>query len=566
MIKKLLTASLVSLLTCLPVVADNLYGRQRPATKDSLYLQLFGGINKSANENLPWTEFSRYPWSGGTFFAIGREFSPLWGWRASFGFDGNKSRNKLKCESPETWSWLDIEGFGDITFDISDACHWRSERFNLKAFAGAGVLWTFGFPMDTPLSYTEVYSRDSRLCVGPRAGVTASYRLTDQWAIGSELSHTMVNDPFNGVVAGFGMDGRTNLSVGVTFFPGHRAKKAPVMVDPIVYSNKLKETPLLPFLLPAREVRKTRRVEGRAFLDFPVNEMVIYPEYRRNPAELGRIRASIDSASFDPSVQITRIMLHGYASPESPYSNNTRLSKGRVAALRQYLQRQYGFEAALFESNNTPEDWDNLRSYIEENLSASRERRTVKNSIWYDRQGIIETPVMPDEVRRYGEELLSVIDLNIDPDDKEERLKRVGGGAPYKWLLANVYPGLRHTDYVIEYVVKEYSVAESRKLIYRHPEALSVNEMYQVANYYEVGSDSWYDALIIAAQQYPDDETANLNAACASVQKRRLKDARAFLAFAGDNEETRYVRTVIDAMEGRIRWKLVDGKVVEQEP
>ena len=24
---------------------------------DNFYLQLFGGINKSANENLPWTEF-----------------------------------------------------------------------------------------------------------------------------------------------------------------------------------------------------------------------------------------------------------------------------------------------------------------------------------------------------------------------------------------------------------------------------------------------------------------------------------------------------------------------------
>ena len=43
---------------------------------DNFYLQLYGGINKSANENLPWTEFSSYPWSYGAFVCIGREITP----------------------------------------------------------------------------------------------------------------------------------------------------------------------------------------------------------------------------------------------------------------------------------------------------------------------------------------------------------------------------------------------------------------------------------------------------------------------------------------------------------
>ena len=91
----------------------------------------------------------------------------------------------------------------------------------------------------------------------------------------------------------------------------------------------------------------------------------------------------------------------------------------------------------------------------------------------------------------------------------------MAGGKPYRWLLDHVYPGLRHTDYVIQYVVRHYPVQQSRRLIYTHPEALSLSEMYRVAESWPEGSDDWLDALLIAARQYPESETANLNAAVA---------------------------------------------------
>ena len=150
----------------------------------------------------------------------------------------------------------------------------------------------------------------------------------------------------------------------------------------------------------------------------------------------------------------------------------------------------------------------------------------------------------------------------MDPDEKELLLKQVGDGKPYRWLLQHVYPGLRHTDYVIEYVVRQYPVKESRKLIYTHPEALSLKEMYEVAQSYTEGSDDWLDAFLIAARQFPDDENANLNAACACVQRKRLLDAKRFLQKAGTSEEAQYVSRVIQAMEGRKGWKMENGRIV----
>ena len=158
---------------------------------------------------------------------------------------------------------------------------------------------------------------------------------------------------------------------------------------------------------------------------------------------------------------------------------------------------------------------------------------------------------MPRFVRDAREDLLEVIDSSLEPDEKELQLKQVAGGKPYRWLLDHVYPGLRHTDYVIQYVVRHYPVQQSRRLIYTHPEALSLSEMYRVAESWPEGSDDWLDALLIAARQYPESETANLNAACACVKTRRLTDAKHYLSLAGKSQDTQYVQQVIDAMEGR---------------
>lgn len=531
----------------------------RNARKDPFYIQLYGGINKSANENLPWTEFTSYPWSGGGFLALGREITPLWGWRAALRLNHNKSRNVQTCESEDVYGWNSLGLFADATFDVTDAIRRKkitvgkkTPKFNVKAFAGVGASYTWSYD-NIPLSYTHPYSRSSKVVPALRFGANATYRLSDRWRVGAELSQSLFTDRFNGVAYGAGVDGRTNLKVGLTYL--FRKKKK--VLKPVIRLNKLRECPPLALVSPEREDTKLRQIEGHAFLDFPVNETVIYPEYRKNPDELARIQASIDSALFDKSVIITRISLHGYASPESPYSNNTRLAKGRTEALKGYLIRKYNFKSQLFQTDFTPEDWDNLRGFLTDSKT-----RKVKGDFWYDNKDFMETPEVPEVVQKYRNEMLHVIGRDMDPDAKEELLKRVGGGEPYKWLLAHVYPGLRHTDYIIEYEIKPFSVEKGRKLIYTHPEALSLEEMYKIAISYKERSDDWLDALLIAVEHYPDSEIANLNAACGCVMTDRLVDAKKYLKNAGTSKQAIYVGDVIKAMEGTVDWKIERDKVI----
>lgn len=530
--------------------------------KDPYYFQLYLGINKSANENLPWTEFTSYPWSTGMFIGIGREYNRLWGWRAALRINRNKSRNVQDCESPEVWGWSSTALFGDLTFDVTDVLKRKivynedstikKSRFNLKAFAGVGGSYTWDFDK-VPLSYSHAYSRSSKMIPALRAGMTATWRLSDRWRIGAEVSQTLFEDHFNGVSYDTPLDTRTNLKVGLTYMFVKKKKKP----KQIIRKVKLKECPILPMIMPDAEDTKMRQLHGHAFLDFPVNETIIYPSYRKNPSELAKIKASVDSVMFDKSVNVTRITLHGYASPESPYSNNTRLAMGRTEALKNYLMRNYNFPPGVFQCDYTPEDWDNLKGFL-----LNPDSRKTKGSFWYDSQSYEETPEVPFSIRMHRDRLLEVIDRQMDPDAKEEVLKKVGGGEPYRWLLQHVYPGLRHTDYTIDYVVEAYKPDKSRKLIYTHPEALSLEEMYKVAVSYEEKSEDWLDALLIAARQFPDDPRANLNAACGCLMTKRIKDAKKFLKKAGTLKEARYVNDVIRAMEGDARWKIESKRIV----
>ena len=526
------------------------------AGKDPFYLQLYIGINKSANENLPWTEFSRYPWSTGIFFGLGREITPLWGWRAALRINRNKSRNVQDCESPDVWGWNSTSLFGDATFDVTDVIRkprqGKTPVFNLKAFVGIGIANTWKFD-NVPLSYSHPYSRSSRLVPGFRVGVDATVKLSQRWRVGVELSQNMFEDHFNGVAYDAPLDSRTNLKIGLTYL----CYKKPKVRKPVVRLNKLKECPPLPLIVPDPELDKLRHIEGRAFLDFPVNETVIYPDYRNNPNELAKIQKSIDSALFDRSIVITKISLHGYASPESPYSNNTRLAKGRTEALKGYLVRKYNFKSELFQTKFTPEDWENLKGFL-----IDSETRKVKGDYWYDNKDFVETPEIPDYLAENRNALLKVIDKRMDLDAKEELLKKVGDGSPYQWLLEHVYPGLRHTDYIIDYKVRSFSVERGRKLIYTHPEAMSLEEMYKVAISYETGSDNWLDALNIAVEQFPDDEIANYNAAVGCVVTGRLVDAKKYIKKAGTRKQAKYVANIIRAMEGEVNWKIVNKRVV----
>ena len=77
---------------------------------------------------------------------------------------------------------------------------------------------------------------------------------------------------------------------------------------PVAQLDLLKEyRPRLAYLTPQVEEVKARKETGRAYLDFPINQTVIYDNYRSNASELEKIRQTIHYVKSDTNVIITCI-------------------------------------------------------------------------------------------------------------------------------------------------------------------------------------------------------------------------------------------------------------------
>lgn len=273
-------------------------------------------------------------------------------------------------------------------------------------------------------------------------------------------------------------------------------------------------------VLATEDIVKTRELSGRAFIDFPVNQTVIYPNYRNNTVELAKIIATIDSVKNDKDVTVTSLSIKGFASPEGSYENNIRLAKGRTEALMHYVQQLYKFPAGFIKTSYEPEDWEGLREW-------------VVNSNIDNKDGI-----------------LAIIDSDLAPDPKNTKIQTTYP-VQYKFLLDNVYPALRHSDYRIEYTIREFTeISDIEAVIHSQPAKLSYKEMMKLADKYPQGSDQYNDVFEIAVRIYPDEPIANLNVANAALSRGDLVTAGRYLPKAGNSPEAQLARGNYAFMQG----------------
>lgn len=281
------------------------------------------------------------------------------------------------------------------------------------------------------------------------------------------------------------------------------------------FDNRPAPPPMMTFVTPKAEAVKARDEKGSAFVDYVVNKTNILPDYRGNRKEIAKIVATIDLVKNDPNVSITNINIHGYASPEGSYANNTRLAEGRAASLKDYVKSLYTLPDNLFTSNATPEDWAGLRRLVEQSTLPERDQ------------------------------ILAIIDNpSLEPDPRNDEIRK-RFPSTYQYILKEWYPGLRHSDYTVSYIVRPFTVEETKAIMKKTPKQVSLNEMFLVAQTYEPGSPEFNEVMDIAVKTYPDDPTANLNAACAALNAKDWNKAAQYLKKAGDIPEASLARGVL---------------------
>ncbi|MDR0835463.1 MAG: DUF3868 domain-containing protein [Tannerella sp.] len=260
-----------------------------------------------------------------------------------------------------------------------------------------------------------------------------------------------------------------------------------------------KVRPQLAYIQPEVEQVKNRKEIGNAFLDFPRGKNEIYPTFGNNPTELAKIDNMIRTIAKNKDITVLGVSMTGYASPESSLPFNTELSRARSESLMRYFMKNSDIPSSLFNTHTGGEDWEGLRILLEDYpLSNKREILNLMNTI-------------------------------TDLDAREKAISKIEGGRPYKIMYEELYPKLRRVVCEVDYTVKDFSLDEAKKNIEFAPQLLSLNEMYIVANTYEVGSPEFVKVFEVAREEFPDDPDANLNGAAAALEKNNVKDAQKYL-------------------------------------
>lgn len=277
-------------------------------------------------------------------------------------------------------------------------------------------------------------------------------------------------------------------------------------------------------IVPAA-AKKERNLHGTAYITFVVNKWDMLPDYMNNRRELRKITDTLDVMVKDPNVSVRQIKIHGWASPESPYEHNKMLAENRAKSLTDYVKKQYNLPAEVFaKAEATPENWLGLRKAVEE----------------------ADETVLP-----HKQQILNIIgDMSLQPDPKEWKIKQQYP-AEYQYLLKNVYPGLRRSDYEISFNFSDFTLEQAKEIYKTKPYQLSLREMWDVAQTLEPGSNDYNKVMQTAVNVYPDDPQALVNLANIAIRQKDLLKAESLLERAGDSAEAINARAVIAIIQKR---------------
>lgn len=277
--------------------------------------------------------------------------------------------------------------------------------------------------------------------------------------------------------------------------------------------------------------------EGRARVQFEVDKTELHAEPYKcrngqridNREQLAMIDDSIRNATTDPNVEISRIEICGYASPESPYIHNDFLATNRSRALAEYIGGKYQLPSDRCTYSSVPENWAEFRQQVLDSKELTEQQRA-------DLLALIDEPA-------YGPSDYDAKERTLKTDPRFAKLYR-------STILPKWFPELRCTKFAISTRLKPMSDEKLAEIIKTTPAMMSLNQMFRVARLYPEGSPEFNETIETALKHYPDSPVANLNAAVTALAQGDLDRAESLLKKAGDSPEAENARGILATHRG----------------
>ena len=292
-----------------------------------------------------------------------------------------------------------------------------------------------------------------------------------------------------------------------------------------------------------------RELHGSAFITFVVDRWEMKPDYMDNRRELRKITDTLDIMVADKNITVNTIKIHGWASPESPYNHNHMLATNRAKSLTEWLRQNYQLPASAFApAEATPENWIGLKEAVDN----------------------MDTDILPHKA-----EIAAIVNGLLDKDsitiartaDQTEANMKGRYPQDYAYLLREIYPGLRRSDYEITFNIRQFNTIEECLDIYRtKPHQLSQHELWRVAQTMQPYSDEYNKVMQTTLLYYPDDPIVNLNLANVALSQHDVLKAETLLERAGNSPEADNARAVVAIVQQRYddARRLLDAAEAQQ--
>lgn len=259
------------------------------------------------------------------------------------------------------------------------------------------------------------------------------------------------------------------------------------------------------FIMPKKELIKQRLKQEDVYLEFPIGEYGILPNYKNNSTEILKIGNLIKEVEGDENSEIIEICLENYTSPNGSFVLNQEISTKRAYGLKKYIQFLYGFNDNLFKVKGMSDDWSRLEQLLVESDMEGKEEALF--IIW--NTGIFE--------------------------GRENALRYLGDGKVYQYLQKHFFPLLCRFKCSVTYTIQPFDTERGKQILKTNPELLSLDELYQIARTYKSYTPMYNDIMRVIIELYPDDRTANLNAAALALKFRDVELAEKYLNHSAVN-------------------------------
>jgi outer membrane protein OmpA-like peptidoglycan-associated protein len=113
--------------------------------------------------------------------------------------------------------------------------------------------------------------------------------------------------------------------------------------------------------------------ENSLIVYFNLSRYVVDPTYKTNAEQLGKMISSIKALQNSSDSRVRTVVIAGFSSPEGSFSQNDRLAFDRATAVKNHLMKETKLPDEAVMIYNGSEDWRGLKILVEQSDMPSKE-------------------------------------------------------------------------------------------------------------------------------------------------------------------------------------------------